>query len=245
MTIQRASASERPKEESLMKRLLIPAVSAMALALAVPGAALARGHGHHSHHKAKSHHAAKARVEHFGPKSTAAPTTTAPTSSDNAGTVASFVAGTTPGTGVLTLTLNDGSTVSGKVTTDTNIECQAPATATASDNQGGGGGDNSSGDGTDGQQTGTTGASGPTAPSGPAGPSGTNDSTGTTNTTGSGETSDQNETGDQNTTGSSDQGDSQSAACSTTDLVPGAVVHEADLRIGSTGAEFKSVKLVK
>jgi hypothetical protein len=214
------------KEEDLMKRLLIPAVSAIALAVAVPGAALAHGHGKH-HHKSKPHHAAKARVEHFGPKSTTAPTSTSPTSSDNVGTVTSFVAGATPGTGVLTITPTNGPAITGNVTTATEIECQAPATATTADNHGDGGGDNSSGDGSSGD--------GQTQPSGTT--------TGTTTTTPSTEADDQNEAGDQGDQG--DHGDNQSAACSTADLTVGAVVHEADLRVTSTGAEFKSIKLVK
>jgi hypothetical protein len=215
-----------------MKRLLIPAVSAMALALAVPGAAMA-SHGRH-HHKSKSHHAAKARVEHFGPKSTT--TTTAPTSnmSDNAGTVASFT------NGVLTLTLNDHSTVSGMVTSNTEIECEAPQTATVADNHGdgNGSGDNSSGDGGDGQSQQTPSGQTTTTPT----------TTGDQNQTGDqNESGDQNanEAGDQNANQADDQNENQAAACTTADLVPGAVVHQADLRIGSTGAEFKSVKLVK
>jgi hypothetical protein len=106
-----------------MRLRLLTVVGALALALAVPSAALAHhGRGHHHH---KAHHA-RFRFEHIGPSGLSGPTTTpsqpaAPstptTTPENAGKVASFEKE------VLTITLNDGSTVSGKVTSDTRIEC--------------------------------------------------------------------------------------------------------------------------
>jgi hypothetical protein len=65
------------------------------------------------------------------------------------GTVASFTEDSAgSGTGVLTITRNDGSTLSGRVDSSTRIECRAPEHAGVherhgSDNSGPGGGDNS------------------------------------------------------------------------------------------------------
>ena len=53
------------------------------------------------------------------------------------GTVASFAEDSAnPGTGVLTITLNDGSTVSGRVDSNTEIECRAPEPAGAHERDG-------------------------------------------------------------------------------------------------------------
>jgi hypothetical protein len=111
-----------------MRRSLLTTMGTMAFALAVPSVAMAH-HGHrHHHHKlrAKEHHA-KFRLEHIGDTGTPSPpAATQPAKPEGAGTVASYV------NGVLTLTLGDGSTVSGKVTSDTRIGCiQAVATLTA------------------------------------------------------------------------------------------------------------------
>jgi hypothetical protein len=103
-----------------MRRSLITTTGIVALTLVVPSAALAHhGHGHH-HHKArgKAHHA-RFRHVHIGAGATG--TTTSPTP-ENAGTVASYTGG------VLTLSLNGGSTVSGTVTVHTRIRC-VPAIA--------------------------------------------------------------------------------------------------------------------
>jgi hypothetical protein len=107
-----------------MKRIFITAVAASALVCAVPAAALARHH--HARHSHKRH-AHKARVLRFGSVRTASATPSSPapqaTSGETAGTVTSFE------NGVLTITLNDKSTVTGKVTSETEVLCQ---TATAS-----------------------------------------------------------------------------------------------------------------
>jgi hypothetical protein len=123
------------------KRVLLMALGATALVLVVPGGALARHNGHHHHRastRARVHHG-KVRVLHFGPSNpmgTTGPTgpigPTGPGPND-AGTVASF--DTT--TGVLTIALTNGSSVSGMVTGQTEIECQAPRT----EDMGDGGGD--------------------------------------------------------------------------------------------------------
>jgi hypothetical protein len=139
-----------------MKRSLLTVTGmAAALALAMPGAALAH-HGRH-HHKARAHaHHAKFRMVHIGSMTTTpptTPTTTTPTppTPENAGTVTSYTGG------VLTLTLGDGSTVSGKVTSETRIECvkatptTPPITEPGDD---GPGDDNGQGDGQQGEDGG-------------------------------------------------------------------------------------------
>ncbi len=163
-----------------MRRILLLLTGALALALAVPGIASAhRGHAARSHHHRRHHHAVKAQH------------TSTPSASADAGRVASFTGG------VLTITLADGSTVSGKVTSDTVVDCVAGGTTSA-----------------------------PTAGTARDG------------------NGDQGDRGD-------DQGDgghsrcSGRSACTTADLVPGAVVHEAIVKLGADGAEFKLVLLVK
>ena len=172
-----------------MRRILLLAMGVLALAIAVPSVASAHGRHHHHHHHHKAKHA---RVKHFGGRASVDPA--GPAAPGDAGTVASF----DQTTGLLTITLADGSSVSGKVTSDTNINCiPAQPTATASHH-----------DGSDDQ-------------------------------------------GDDQ--GDDDQGDDGDhhgrchgqSACDASDLVPGAVVHEAILKLGSDGAEFKLVLLVK
>ena len=94
-----------------MRRIMLMAVTSSALALAAPGVASA----HHSrHHHSRTHHAHKARFRHFGSLSS---TTTQASPSTSAGTVTSF------NEGVLTITLADNTTVSGKVTDATELSC--------------------------------------------------------------------------------------------------------------------------
>jgi hypothetical protein len=113
-----------------MKRILLVAVSSMALSLGAPAIASAHHHAKR-HHK---HHAAKARVLDFRAAAapttgtTASPTTPATPASESAGKVASFKEG------VLTITLNDGTSVSGKVTERTEIHCTTAAPAGGDDN---------------------------------------------------------------------------------------------------------------
>ncbi|MEA2314290.1 MAG: hypothetical protein QOI03_982 [Solirubrobacteraceae bacterium] len=162
-----------------MKRIVLTAVASSALALAAPGVASAK-HGKH-HHSASHHkHAKRARLEVFGgaflaPASGSPTSVTAPTipaaGAESAGKVLSFTGG------VLTIMLKDGSTVSGKVTEQTELECRTatPSTSGGDDDQGGGddsstesgehGGpatahesENSSGDGGDGGESCTTAA---------------------------------------------------------------------------------------
>jgi len=184
-----------------MRRILLLAAGALALALAVPAAASAHhGHGsrgHHGHHHhVTAHHT---RTEHFGAAANTSPSGDQSAPAD-AGRVASFT------NGVLTIALADGSTVSGKVTSDTEINCMAQGASASRD---GGSGDDSGGD----QQS-------------------------------QGGDQQGGDQGDDNGQGDDDgaqQG--QQPSCGTADLVPGALVHEAILKIGSNGAEFKLVLL--
>ena len=126
-----------------MRRAVITtSVAGAVLALAVTGSADARAHHARRHHASSKAHA---RIERFGPgKPGAQPGSHKPSgaslssgaksaeASEAAGTVASFE------NGVLTLALNDGSTVSGKVTDRTEIKCEPPQpTATAADHSSG------------------------------------------------------------------------------------------------------------
>jgi len=202
-----------------MKRSLLTATGITALALAIPGAALAHhGHGrHHHHHGTKTHaHHARFRMVHIGPVTTApppAPTTTTPTppALENAGTVTSYTGG------VLTLTLNDNSTVSGKVTDETRIRCvkatpatppnMEPGTESPGDDNGQGD-DQNRGDMSQGQDD-----------------------------QGQGEW----QHGDDGGPGASEP----EPPCDSSSLVPGAVVRAAELRIGPSGTEFESILLVR
>jgi hypothetical protein len=192
-------------------------VASVLLAGAVPAGALAHHHTR-GHHKAKTH---RTHFRRFGDVNSQ-PTSTA--ASDNAGTVQSF------SNGVLTIALNDGSTVTGAVTGDTELECtstQQSSTTTHDDGDPGSGGDgqtsgdNSQSSGDSSQSSGDSSQS-----SGDSSQSSSED-----------QGDDQSDQGD-------DQGDSQSSSCSTSSLTPGAVVHEASLRIGGSGATWQKVELV-
>jgi hypothetical protein len=103
--------------------------------LAVGSAPAVADHGHASRHHVRHHF--RRHDERFGP----APT--APSTSD-AGTVMSLT------NGVLTIKLNDGSTVSGMVTNNTEIECRAIGDDRALDGgpgPSGGGGNDADNDG--------------------------------------------------------------------------------------------------
>jgi hypothetical protein len=116
-----------------LRKVLYTLVASALLAALIPATALGRSH-HRRHHHARVHH--KIRHKQFGRASDPM----SPSMSDNAGTVASF-----DGT-KLTIMLNDGSTVSGNVTGDTEIECEAADTSDTSFNRDDEGGDNNSGD---------------------------------------------------------------------------------------------------
>ena len=140
-----------------MRRILLGGLGVAALVVGAPASALAQHHGQHgSHHR--SHHATKVRFERFGPPVSsplssgatgatgATGSTTPATPSLDAGTVATFV------NNVLTIKLNDGTSVSGLVATDTQIACTS---ATAQTADAGGDGRSSDGNGgNDGAQAG-------------------------------------------------------------------------------------------
>lgn len=202
-----------------MRLRLLTVVGTMALALAAPSAALAH-HGHHHHHsnKSKAHHA-KFRVENITPSGTVTPATpggSVPTTSpteENAGTVASFE------NEVLTVTLKDGSTVSGKVTSDTRIRCVSPGTTSEPATEGSGD-DNGAGD---------------------------DQSRGDMSQSGEQKDGAQND-GEQKD-GGDDNGEAPATApeppCDTSSLVKGAVVRAGQLRIGPSGNEWEFVVLVR
>jgi hypothetical protein len=97
-----------------MRKIVLSAVACCALIAIIPASALAHGHHQKRHHHARVHHRT------FGHDWSQSGSSSTSTSSDqNAGTVTSFTGG------VLTITLNNGQTVSGNVTGDTEIECQA------------------------------------------------------------------------------------------------------------------------
>jgi hypothetical protein len=204
-----------------VKRNLLTAVGVAALALAMPGAALAHhGHGrhHHHHHNAGPHSRhAQFRIVHIGSvTSPPTPTTGAPTppTPENAGTVASYAGG------VLTLTLNDGSSVSGKVTDQTQIRCvkATPATPPTTTPTGEGPGDDN-GQGDD-QSRGDMSEHGDSGP---------------------GEWQHGDDGDDDDGPGAGEP----EPPCDSSSLVAGAIVRAAELRIGPGGTEFESVLLVR
>jgi hypothetical protein len=175
----------------------------LALALA-PAAALAH---HHRHHRGRHHHA---RIERFGDRHG----WNDASSSDNAGTVKSF------SNGLLTLTLNDGTTVSGAVTGDTELECMAPEEPQTEPGDGGDGsgdqGDDNGGSNDNQSQSSGDGGSGD----------------------GQGDTADQDDQAeDQNGNGDAAEN------CSMANLSAGRVVHEADLRVTRAGNVWEKVEL--
>jgi hypothetical protein len=126
-----------------MKRTLLTTIASSLLAFAAPAvASAAHGKHHHGarHSSAHKRHAKRARLVTFTPAT--APTTAPGTpstppatpSTETAATVTSFT------NGVLTITLTDGSVVSGKVTEETELRCQSatPPSGTEGDDQGGG-----------------------------------------------------------------------------------------------------------
>jgi hypothetical protein len=225
-----------------MKRALPIAAALTALTLIAPGAALA-GHGHRHYHKAKrrAHHA-KVRFEHFGPATLgnagtgtpgtvpASPKPATPSApNENAGKVASYTGG------VLTLTLSDGSSVSGKVTGETQIECVSatPPSSPNDPDEKAPGDDNGQGD-VNGQ--------------------GDEQSQGDRNQGdhGNGNEGDQPSAhqsqairGDDDGAEGQGQPATSEPPCDASALVPGAIVRSAELRIGPSGNEFELIELVR
>lgn len=106
-----------------MRKVVLSVVACCAVIAIIPASALAHGRHHSRHHHARVHHRT---FGHDWSQSGSSGTSGTSTSSDqNAGTVTSFTGG------VLTITLNNGQTVSGNVTPDTEIECRAADTSSS------------------------------------------------------------------------------------------------------------------
>jgi hypothetical protein len=104
-----------------MRRILFTILACTALVVAVPAVALAHN-GHRHHHK--RHHHARVRHEAFIGHHDAGDVNGANSGQANqptAGMVTSFA------NDILTITLNNGNTVSGEVTNDTEVKCENPA----------------------------------------------------------------------------------------------------------------------
>ncbi|HLB22180.1 MAG TPA: hypothetical protein VK605_08705 [Solirubrobacteraceae bacterium] len=202
-----------------MRRTMITAVTTAALA--IPGVAVASHRGEHRarevHHGARQHHKRHhhAHLLRFGAaasNSAASGSSSTPAASadETAGTIASFA------NGALTITLNDGPTVSGKVTEGTEIECRSAMARAARD--GDQGDDNDQGDdrGDDGQSS-----------SGP----------------GDGEHGDLSARDGDDNDANDDDAQDEAEHCTTAALVAGVVVREAELRVSSVGAVWEKVEL--
>jgi hypothetical protein len=227
------------KEVEQMKRIFTAAAMASLLAVLVPGMASAAQRGRsrtHAHHASTHHrHVRHLQIIRFGsvaalpsagapagsrttgspssaPRSDGPPATPG-TPAPSAGTVLSFTGG------VLTITLADGSTVSGKVTEATELQCQSATPPTGTED-GGDEGSGSEGEGSGGSTEGTPPAT---------------HVRGETRSSGEGEGGQDGEEGDHG---------EESPACTTAALVPGAVVAEAELSVGSSGAVWDHVDLI-
>lgn len=245
-----------------MRRTTFIAVIVAALGLGVPGAALARSHrsAHARHHAGSKHHKTlHARTLRLTPASVNRSTSsTASGQPDSIGTVGSFT------NNMLTLNLNDGSTVTGLVDPNsTEFECvSAPSSSTAQtaatreDGGSGSDGGSSSGSGSGDSSGSGDGSSGSTT-SGDSSGSGSQPATQPTPTQSGedGQEAQENEQADsdatedqnENQNGVEDnQGEDQStAACNSSLLTatPPTAIKEAELRITSSGAVFKKIEL--
>ena len=228
-----------------MRRFILTAVACVAAAAFVPVAALAHGHGKQHGHHHRSHSHSRVHTVVFGAQtpmtgstgttgSTGSTASTGSTGSNGSTgpqiTVASFT------NGILTLTLTNGSPVSGAVTSATQIACPAaaPSDSQGDGSQGGDGGtwNNGGGDSVtlkirhDGNQSSSDGNQS------------SSDSNQSSSDGGQGGGS------DDDNGGGDDQGDgnpsSGSAPCS---LVHGAVVVSAELRVTGTATEWEKIEL--
>ncbi len=135
-----------------MRRILFTICASAVVVAPVPAVAMAHGRHSRHHHGARAHHVHRAHTKRFGHFSDPSTPSTSPSPS-GAGTVASFDSTDNK----LTIMLADGSTVSGTVTRDTEIECKAPDAeeSFATDDHGGrSSGEDSSGDDSAGEDAG-------------------------------------------------------------------------------------------
>ena len=213
-----------------MRRGMLTVAAAVLVAGAAPVTALAH-HGHHKHHA--RHHA---RIRRFGDQSTQ-PTSTSP--SDNAGKVVDF------SNGVLTIQLNDGSTVKGAVTNDTEIECTSAQSQSTTQGEDDGSGDQSSGDNS--QSSGSE-DQGEDQNQSQSQTQGGDQSQSQTQSDGGdqSQTQTQSDGGDQSQTQTQTQGEdqAQSSGCSSSSLSSDPVVHDATLQIGGSGNTWQKVEIV-
>jgi hypothetical protein len=236
-----------------MRRIFLTAVASSALVVSAPSVASASHNGkskscHRAHHAKHSSCASRARRLRFGaplvagapagsaPSSSTPPATagtpgspTTPTPGETAGTVKSFTEG------VLVITLNDGTTVSGKVTEQTEIHCQSGSPTGSNDGSDGGdetgGEDGNPSSGSPGSSAGGDARAASTSSDGEGGGPGHEDGEGG----GPGHEGDDEGSGDD---------EHASGPCTTAALVPGAVVREAELSIGSSGAVWDHIELM-
>lgn len=259
-----------------MRRIFMSLVAALAIAIAIPGVALAahrhrgphahharhgRHHGkharlrrhrkHHGHHK---HHAKRSRYIRFAPM--------APTTGEGVETPEEGVTGTegeasgpeTAGEVVsfegeaLTIKLPDGTVVKGKVTEDTRLLCMSEEAAQSDEADETDEPDHSSGDGSgdhQGAEEGAEGSEGEGAKEGEQGDS-SQPSAHDSSFDGSGDGSQYGDGQPWPGYGHSWSRDAHgSASCETTALTPGAMVREAELRLGSAGAVWEKVVLLQ
>src|SRR5689334_5494188 len=149
---------------------------------------------------------------------------------EQAGTIASFDAES----GRLTINLFGGDTVSGLVTESTEIKCEDHSSASASDS-GSGSGEAEPGDDNGGQGEEEPGDDNGGDNSGP----GSGDESGDDNSG----PSDNSGPGSENSGPGNESDDDGDHLCTTTELVPGAVVEEAELKLDNGQAVFKEVEL--
>jgi hypothetical protein len=204
------------------RRLPLLATGATLLALLAPSTALAHGHRHGHHHNSRH---ARVSFKHLGPLSAVAPASAPSTAAasppagapatETVGKIASYTGG------VLTLTLNDNSTVSGKVTESTHIECTS-----ATPGAGAQGDDSQSGD-----------------------DNGAGDSHGSGSQDGQARAASNDEQGGEGND-ANDEHDDEGASggeppCDASALVTGVLVRSAELRISASGTEFEMIELVR
>lgn len=211
-----------------MKRIFLAATASSILALAAPGVALAHHGKHHNrgHHvDGRTRHARRAHTVSFTPATVPGAPGSAPAAPT--GTDEQVATVTTFKNGVLTITLTDGSIVSGKVTEETEIKCH-PATPPSSVGDDEGQGDDESPGSDEAQHS--SGSDGQSPPQSP----------GPVDVRQHGDWMDDNGGGD----GSNDGDDSQEG-CTEAALVEKAPIRAAELNVSSAGAVWEKIDLIK